>query len=266
MRYNFIYRWVIFALVMLNAQATFADKFTLLVEATYAPDRGKEVYETFRKWLEKQIGHEIEIIIDNNYYLYWRQAKGDKTPDFTFDSPHIAAYRAINKQYQPVAVTQEDLVFHLISLEEVPEGSTVEKYLTNKQVAMLPNPSLASLYFKQWFDDLFASPKKNVAALDWQETIDIVYDGEAQAAIVPQWVYNLYPNFISLKQSPSLPGRTFMASPNVPQKIIDKLQNVLLTMHEMTDDGYDSSYELNTAGFKEVNFSRYNSLVDLLTR
>ncbi len=264
MRNSFIFQCIFFSLALFNAQASHADKYTLLVEATYAPDRGKEVYETFTKWLGKQIGHEIEIIIDNNYYSYWRQIHGKRTPDFTFDSPHIAAFRAIKKQYRPVAVTQEDLVFHLVSLEEIPEDTTIEKHLTNKKVAMLPNPSLASIYFKQWFNDLFASPQKNVAALDWQETIDIVYDGEAQAAIIPHWMYNLYPNFVSLKQSPPIPGRTFMASPNVPKKIVDKLQNVLLTMHQITEEGYDSSYELNTAGFKEVDLSRYEHLIDLL--
>ncbi len=264
MRNTKIFQWTFLTLVLFIAFTTHAAKFTMVVEATYAPERGKEVYESFRQWLSNKTGHDIEIIIDNNYYSYWRQANGNRMPDFTFDSPDIAAFRAIEKSYKPLAATEEDLVFHLISLDDKPEGVTVQSHMTNKKVALLPNPSLASIYFKQWFTDLFASPQKNVAALDWQETIDIVFDGAADAAIVPQWMFDLYPNYLSLMQSDPIPGRTFMASPNVSQEIIDNFKNVLLTMHEDEEAGYDLSYELNTVRFKEVDLSKYQDLMSLL--
>jgi hypothetical protein len=190
---------------MVSVQVS-AEKYTLVIEPTFPVEQGKQVYEPLRQWLSQKTGHDIEVIIDNNYYFYWRNANGNRMPDFTLDAPHIAAFRAKNKQYTALATTIEPLSFHLISLDEPAQGQSVQEFLTSKKIVMLPNPSLATIFFKQWFTDLFSAPDKDVTALSWQEAIEIVFDGSAKAAIVPDWMYNLYPNFTSLLQSESMPG------------------------------------------------------------
>ncbi|MCF6287891.1 MAG: phosphate/phosphite/phosphonate ABC transporter substrate-binding protein [Proteobacteria bacterium] len=249
-------------LLMCSLQAS-ANKYTLVIEPTYPIAQGKQVYEPLSKWLSKKTGHEIEIIIDNNYYFYWRSANGSRTPDFTFDSPHIAALRAVKKNYIPIATTIEPLTYHLISLDEPKEGETVQDFMISKTIAMLPHPSLATVYFKQWFTDLFSAPNKNVTALSWQEAVEIVFDGDAQAAIVPNWMYKLYPNFISILESNSIPGSTFMASPNVPKEVITVFQNALLSLKD-DEAAYDVLVELNTEGFKKPNIDDYLNLIKLL--
>jgi len=242
-----------------------ADKYTLVIEPTFPVEQGKQVYEPLRKWLNKKTGHQFEIIIDNNYYFYWRKANGSRMPDFTFDAPHIAAFRAKKKDYKFIASTIEKLSYHLISLDEPSEGQTVQNFMVGKKIVMLPNPSLASIYFTKWFTDLFATPKKDVTALSWQEAIEIVFDGSADAAIVPNWMFNLYPNFASLIESKKIPGSTFMASPNVPQEAINSFQDALLSLQ--TDDAaFDVLAELNTDGFVKPNESDYEDAIKLVPR
>ena len=186
-------------------------------------------------------------------------------PDFTLDAPHIAAFRAENKQYRALATTIEPLSFHLISLDEPAQGQSVHEFLTTKKIVMLPNPSLATIFFKQWFTDLFSAPDKDVTALSWQEAIEIVFDGSAKAAIVPDWIYNLYPNFTSLLQSESMPGLTFMASQNVSKDVVRNFQTAILSLQN-DEAAYDVLVELNTEGFKSPNIEEYKALLKLLPK
>lgn len=250
-------------LLFLFSSGLYADKYTMVIEPTFPVEQGKQVYEPLREWLSKKTGHQIEIIIDNNYYSYWRRANGTRMPDFTFDAPHIAAYRAKKKDYTAIATTMEELSFHLISLDEPKKGEDIQDYMVSKKIVMLPSPSLASVFFKQWFTDLFAAPGKDVTALSWQETVEIVFDGSAEAAIVPDWMFNLYPNFASLKESKKIPGATFMASPNVPKEVVEVFQRALLALID-DEAAYDVLTELNTEGFVMPKMEKYEELIKLL--
>jgi hypothetical protein len=249
--------------MFLNSTIGYSKKYTIVIEPTYPVKQGKEIYEALRQWLGKKTGHEFELIIDNNYYFYWRNANGSRMPDFTFDAPHVAAYRAKKKNYTPIAVTIEDLSYHLIALNEPKKGESIQDFLVGKRIIMLPSPSLASVFFNQWFTDLFARPDKDVTALSWQEAVEIVFDDSAQAAIVPNWMYNLYPNFASLKESEQLPGTTFMASPNVSKKVVDSIQKALISLVD-DEASYDVLVELNTQGFKKPKIEDYDKLMNLL--
>lgn len=257
--------FIIIIFISIVSIQTYAEKYTLVIEPTFPVQQGKQVYEPLRKWLSKKTGHDIEVIIDNNYYFYWRNANGKRMPDFTLDAPHIAAFRAENKQYTALATTIEPLSFHLISLDEPAQGQSVHEFLTTKKIVMLPNPSLATIFFKQWFTDLFSAPDKDVTALSWQEAIEIVFDGSAKAAIVPDWIYNLYPNFTSLLQSESMPGLTFMASQNVSKDVVHNFQRAILSLQN-DEAAYDVLVELNTEGFKPPNIEEYKALLKLLPK
>jgi hypothetical protein len=240
-----------------------AAKFSLVIEPTYPINQGIEVYEPLRQWLSKKTGHDIEIIIDNNYFFYWRSVMGNRTPDFTLDAPHVASYRMNKKDYQALATTIEPSFFHLISLDIPYDNETVDQFMVGKRVIMIPNPSLASIFFNSWFTDLFASPTKVVTALSWQDAVEIVFDGGADAAIVPEWMLNLYPNFESLKKSEEMPGPTFLASPNVPKDVRESFQAALISLVD-DEEAYDVLVELNTQGFKVPEEDKFKELMKML--
>jgi ABC-type phosphate/phosphonate transport system substrate-binding protein len=240
-----------------------ANKYTMVIEPIYPIEQGKQVYEPLRKWLSKKTGHDLEIIIDNNYFSYWRNAIGKRTPDFAFDAPHVAAYRINKKDYRPLASTLEPTIFHLISLDVPYDDETIDQFMVGKKVIMIPNPSLASIFFNKWFTDLFASPSKVVTALSWQDAVELVFDGAADAAIVPEWMLNLYPNFASLKKSESLPGPTFLASPNVSKDVAEAFQAALISLID-DEEAYDVLVELNAEGFQAPTVEEYEPLLELL--
>ncbi|MBL4773437.1 MAG: PhnD/SsuA/transferrin family substrate-binding protein [Alcanivoracaceae bacterium] len=255
--------FISFAFIFIVSTLTYANKYTLVIEPTFPSEQGKQVYEPLRQWLSKKTGHDLEVIIDNNYYFYWRNANGSRMPDFTLDAPHVAAFRSKNKNYRAIVTTIEPLSYHLITLDEPPQGTSIQDFMVSKKIVMLPSPSLASVFFNQWFTDLFAAPHKDVSALSWQEAVEIVFDGGAQAAIVPDWMFNLYPNFTSLIQSENIPGTTFMASPNIPKDVVENFQSALLSLQE-DEAAYDVLVELNTEGFKKANPKEYEDLLKLL--
>lgn len=254
---------ILFFSQLIFSTQIFAKKYTLVIEPTYPINQAKEVYEPLRKWLSKETKLDIELVIEKNYYTYWLNTQKETKVDFTFDAPQIAAYRVKNKNHKALATTVEPLSFHLISLEEPAEGETVQDFMVSKKIVMLPSPSLATIYFKEWFTDLFAAPMKDITALSWQECVEIVFDQSAQAAIVPDWMFELYPNFSSLIQSKQIPGSTFTASPDVPEEIVEKFQSVLLSMKD-NNLAYDVLVELNTEGFKKPNILDYQGLTEVL--
>ncbi len=227
-----------------------AKVYTLVVEPIYPSYQSKEVFEPLKQWLTIETGYEIEIVIDISYGMYWKNAKGSNMPDFSFDASHIASYRQQFMGYKPIATTVEPVSFHLIALEEPNKNLNVQEYFTGKKVVMLPKPSYANQLFNLWFTDLFSSPYKDVTALSWQDTVDSVFDETVDAAIVPSWMLNLYPNLTSLLSSKELPGSTFMASPNVPNDVIQKMKAALLSLAD-SQESYEVLVELNTQGLKK---------------
>ncbi len=253
-----------FALIIILCTSAQAKTYTIVVEPIYPTYQSKAVYEPLENWLSEKTGYDIEIIIDINYGFYWKNANGTRMPDFSLDASHVASYRQNVKGYKPLVTTQESVSFHLISLDVPKENQTINEFFIGKKIAMLPKPSYATKFFTVWFPDLFSSPSKDITALSWQDTIDSIFDGVADAAIVPDWVLELYPSFNSLLVSQELPGPTFMSSPNVPADVAQEFKSALLALKEEQNNSYEVLVELNTKGFKEVEENQFADLSDML--
>ncbi len=236
---------------------------TLAVEAVYPKDQAEFVYEPLKNWLEKKTGLTVEIESADNYYFYWRSAKNQE-PDFTLDASHVAAYRMNEKNYVPLARVQEDISYHLISNFEPAEGQSIGEFLVGERVVTLPNPNMGSILFDQWFTDLFLQPQKIVTALSWEDVIEQVFAQNANAAIIPSSLFDLYPNFLSLRESEKMPGATFLASPLVSPQIQQSFKDAIMSIGE-DDESFDILAELNSDGFIEVDAKNYENLAELLT-
>lgn len=251
-------------LVLIQAQSAFSQTITLAIEATFPRDQAEFVYEPLKNWLEKKTGLTVEIESADNYYFYWRSARNNE-PDFTLDASHVAAYRMQEKNYEPLARVQEDISYHLISNFEPADGQSIDEFLVGNRVVTLPNPNLGSILFDQWFTDLFLQPQKIVTALSWEDAIEQVFAQSADAAIIPSSLFELYPNFVSLKESKPFPGLTFLASPNVSPQLKDSFKKAIISIGE-DDESFDILAELNSDGFVEVNQADYKGLADILTK
>ncbi len=255
---------LLMAIVLFQVQILSAQTVTLAVEATFPKDQAEYVYEPLKNWLEKNTGLSVQIEIADNYYFYWRSARNNE-PEFTLDASHIAAYRMQEKGYQPLARVQENTTYHLISNFEPEEGQSIGEFLVANRVVTLPSPNLGSVLFDQWFTDLFLQPEKVVTALSWEDVIEQVFAQSADAAIIPSSLFDLYPNFASLKESDPFPGLTFLASPNVSPQLKESFKSAIMRIGE-DDESFDILAELNSDGFVEVNTEDYKGLADILTK
>lgn len=241
------------------ASHSMAKTYTILVEPNYPNYQIKEVYEPLKQWLSANTGYDIEIIVDPNYYFYWLNAKGDSHPDFTFDASHIALYRNLVKNYTPLLTTIEPIAFHLVSKKALKKNETIEEFFKAKRIAMISRPSYAVELFHQWFDNDFSSPKKHVTSISWQDTIEDLFHGSVDAAIVPEQLKKLYPNLVTILKSKDIQGPTFMASPHVPKEVVDDFNLALLLMNNNPKANHVLS-ELNTHGFMPVDLNKFKKI------
>ena len=240
----------------------FSQTVTLAVEATYPSDQAELVYEPLKNWLQKKTGFKVNIESADNYYFYWRSAKNNQ-PEFTLDASHIAAYRMQEKNYIPLARLQEDVSFHLISNFEPAEGQSIGEFLVGEHVVTLPTPNMGSVLYDQWFTDLFLQPRKIVTALSWEDVLEQVFAQSANAAIIPSHLFELYPNFLSLKESDAFPGMTFLAAPSVDPNVRKIFKDAILSLGE-DDESYEVLAELNSDGFIETTIEDYKELDKIL--
>ncbi|WP_395376373.1 phosphate/phosphite/phosphonate ABC transporter substrate-binding protein [Marinicella sp. W31] len=249
-------------LIQLLSTSAFSQTINLAIEANYPPDQAALVYEPIRDYLSKKTGMNVELDVQENYYFYWREAR-NSSAQFTLDAPHIAAYRIEEQGYIPLARIQENTSYHLISTEEKPDSQNLNQFLVGKRVVMLPNPSLASMLFDEWFTDLFMQPNKIVSALSWDDAIEQVFSQQAHAAIIPQWLFEQYPNFVSLKESKAYPGLTFLAAPTVSERNREAFKTAVLNLGQ-DQESFGILAELFTEGFQEVDIKDYEGLADML--
>ena len=89
------------------------------------------------------------------------------------------------------------------------------------------------------------------------------YADEGDAAIVPSWLGEHYPNLPAIVTSDELPGAAISASPDVAQETAQEITNALLTLHE--DDAlYEVLAELNITRFDAATRDEYAGQSDIL--
>ncbi len=256
-------RMVICAIAMMSYHAH-SQTINLTVEAIYPPQQAELVYQPLVDWLEKKTGFEVEINSADNYYFYWRDAK-NLNPDFTFDAPHVAAYRMAEKNYEPILRVAADQRYYLVTNQNLDLSKDVGQQLVGQRVITFPSPNIGSLLYSQWFTDLFLQPQKVVTALSWKDVINQVFSGEAEAAIIPEYLYRLYPNLLVLKESQPFPGQVFLASPTVSANIKSSVIRALNEIND-SDDAYLILTELNAEQLKPVDVKDYQGLEKLLRK
>ncbi len=254
-------RFFILVLVLLTFQ-THSQTINLTVEAIYPKQQAEFVYQPLADWLAEKTGYDVEVKSADNYYFYWRDAKTEN-PDFTLDAPHVAAYRMAEKNYEPILRVAADQKYYLVTNQNIDLSKDIGKQLVGQRVITFPSPNIGSLLYDQWFTDLFLQPQKVVTALSWKDVINQVFSGEAEAAIIPQYLYQLYPNLLVLKESKPFPGQVFLASPTVSPGIKSAVINALNEIND-SDKAYQILTELNAEQLIQVDVNDYQGLEKLL--
>lgn len=240
---------------MVATEGAAAAEYKLLVEPSYNVQRATEVYQPLVEYLSKATGNKITLVTSRNYHFFWRDVRQNAPVDFMFAEAQFTDFRAKRFQFEPIARTVENTSYTLLGSDQLTD--TTLRGLISKNIVSMPSPSMGFAMLLQFFPDPVRQPNLMSTAQSWADGVEIVFAGEADAAIVPTWLKNQYPNLIPIATSKEYPGAAISAAPTVPPEAKQAMKDALLKLHE--DQGaYEVLAELGVTQFVEATAAEYD--------
>jgi hypothetical protein len=255
----------IFALVAVAPGMAHAQSYTLLVEPTYDPVRAEGVYEPLINYLRKETGLDITLQTSRNFHFYWRDLRRNENFDFVFEEAHFTDYRAQRFGFTPLARTAESSVFTLlVGADDAEEGLDG---LIGHNIVCMPAPSMGFAALLGMFNNPVSQPEIITFAASWRDGVEMIYGGEAKAAMVPRWLNQEYHDLVAIAESDEFAGPAISASSRVPEDAREKVREALLVLHEKVDDDptlYEILHELGITRFEPAARADYEGAESML--
>lgn len=227
-------------------QDAHADTFKVAVEPSYPPDQAVEVYQPLMDYLSKATGHTFQVAPVRNYHFYWRDMRQPTDVQFVFEEAHFADYRINRAQYEPLARKAEPTVFVLMAGPEFADDGL--NGLVGRRIVSMPSPSMGFALLAEMYKNPMAQPEIRSEASTWRDGVEMVFSGDAEAAMVPSFIAQQYPNLVEVSRSKEFPGATVMAAPAVPPEVKQAVKDALINLAN-DPAAYDILAELGATGF-----------------
>jgi len=242
------------AWLMFSSPLSVADEYSFAVEPSYPPAQALEVYQPLLDYLSRQTGHTFRVEAVRNYHFYWRDLRQAKPVDFVFEEAHFADYRIGRAGFEALARKAEPSVFVLMAEPEVADRGLGG--LVGRRIVSMPSPSLGFALLAEMYKNPVSQPEIRSEASTWRDGVEMVFSGDAEGAMVPEFIAQQYPNLAEVSRSPAFPGAVVLAGPNVPANVKEAVRQALLSL---TDDpaAFDILAELGASGFAPVGPADY---------
>lgn len=242
-----------------------AETYRFSIEPEYPPDQAQEVYAPLMAYLSKATGHTFTLVVPQNYHLMWRNMRKYQdvvrldtsrvgSSDFTFEDAPFTDYRAQRLGFQPLARVANPTGFSLIAMPETAERGL--DGLVGYRVVSMPSPSLGYAVLSSLYRNPVSQPEVMSVAATWRDGVEMIFAGEAEAAMVPNYIAQLYPNLALVQQSADFPGRAVSASSSVPEEVRNAVREALLKMHE-DESLYTVLNEIGATQFEPTSAEDY---------
>lgn len=242
-------------------QVVHAASFRIAVEPSYPTEQAQDVYRPLLAYLAEKTGHQFELVVARNYHFHWHDLRQNTPVDFAFEEAHFVDYRITHQQFTPLARTAETTSYALLAQPDFEAEGL--KGLIGRPVACMPAPSLGFALLAELYDNPVAQPDIRSEAPSWQSGVEMVFSGEADGAMVPAHLADLYPNLVILSRSRSFPGRAVTAAPSVDPAVRQAVADALLTLHE-NPDAYAALAELGVTRFEVTKPADFAGSEDML--
>lgn len=239
----------------------FAADVSLMVEPNYMPDRAAEVYKPLADYLGKATGHKLTLITPRNYHFFWRDMRQNTPVDLVFAEAHITDYRIKRYAVEPLVRAAENTSYTLLASDQI-ENPTLSS-LVGKSIVTMPSPSLGFALLLELYPNPVSQPNILSSAASWRDGVEIVFAGEADAAVVPTWLKDQYPNLLPIQTSREFPGAAITASSTLDPKVKEDIKAALLKLSE-DPSVFDVLNELGISGFQEATAAEYNGAEAML--
>ncbi|MEO8670537.1 MAG: PhnD/SsuA/transferrin family substrate-binding protein [Tahibacter sp.] len=217
------------ASLALASTAAFAD-YNFSVEPIYPPEKAAEVYRPLVDYLSKATGEKFNLVTPKNYHFYWRDMRQNQNADFALDEAHLGDYRIQRYKYTPLVRTAEQQSYTLVTNLEL-QGKGLEGLVGHKIVCM-GAPSLGYALLLGFYPNPIQQPDIESSAASWRDAVEAVFAGEAEAAMVPTWLKDQYPNLTPVKSSREFAGATVSVRTEVPDAVRKKVTDALLKLDQ----------------------------------
>ncbi|GAB2501781.1 phosphate/phosphite/phosphonate ABC transporter substrate-binding protein [Arenimonas alkanexedens] len=243
------------------ATAATAAEYVLAVEPNYPPAQAEQVYKPLLDYLSSSTGHTFKLKTATNYHVYWRDLRSGSKTDFAFEEAHFTDYRVNRLGFTPLVRVTESTRYSLLADGPVADGGT--KGLIGYRVVSMPAPSMGYLLLGDLYKNPIAQPEIMSVAANWRDGVEMVFSQETEAAMVPSYIAQLYPNLVSVSESREFTGRALSAGGTVPGDVREAVANAMLKLHE--DDAlYEVLVELGASQFVETSAAEYAGNESLL--
>ena len=247
---------LVFASVLsvLSVTAANAADYTVTVEPNYPPAQAQQVYRPLLAYLSKATGQRFILKTAGNYHVYWRDMRGGAATDFAFEEAHFTDYRVNRQRFTPLVRVVDPTKFTL--LVDSANANAGANGLIGRRIASMSAPSLCYLLLGELYKNPIAQPEIQSVAASWKDGVEMVFAGETEAAMVPGYIAQTYPNLVPVATSRDFIGRAFSASPKVPMDVRKKVADALLRLHK-DKTLFDVLSELGATQFVPANAADY---------
>ena len=241
-----------FLLALLASGTSTAADYTVSVEPNYPPAQAQQVYQPLLTYLSKTTGLKFALRTSANYHVYWRDLRGATPVDFVFEEAHFTDYRVNHQRFIPLARVADPTKFVL--LVDSSNAAAGANGLIGRRIASMSAPSLGYLLLGELYKNPIAQPEVQSVAASWKDGVEMVFAGETDAAMVPGYIAQTYPNLSSVATSRNFVGRGFSASPKVPADVRKKVADALIrlnrdaTAHDVLDEIGATQFVATSAG------------------
>jgi hypothetical protein len=232
----------------------FAANYTVSVEPNYPPDQAVQVYQPMLAYLDKATGQHFVLKTYPNYHVYWRDLRAAAPTDFAFEEAHFTDYRINRQHFTPLVRVSDPTKFTLLVDNSMVAGGV--NGLIGRRIVSMSAPSLGYLLLGELYKNPIAQPEIQSVAATWKDGVEMVFSGETDAAMVPNYIASTYPNLVPLSESREFMGRALSAGPTVPADVRKKVTDAMLVLHK-DNSLYDVINELGATQFVPATAAEY---------
>lgn len=248
-------------LFTLAATPAMSAEYILAVEPNYPPAQAEQVYRPLLDYLSASTGHTFRLKTATNYHVYWRDLRSGSKTDFAFEEAHFTDYRANRLGFTPLVRVAESTRYSLLA--DGPVADRGVSGLIGYRVVSMPAPSMGYLLLGDLYRNPIAQPEIMSVAANWRDGVEMLFSQETEAAMVPNYIAQLYPNLVAVSESREFTGRALSAGGTVPADVRKAVSDAMLKLHE-DDTLYEVLVELGASQFVPATAAEYAGGENLL--
>lgn len=239
-----------------------AETFTFQGHPIFTPETAELVYQPLVDYLNDALPYRFDLQIAPDYHRYWLATRRGENPHLVLEEPHLVSYRMERHDFTPLVRSSQPITYSLLTSMNDSEASVRD--FIGERISTMPAPSLGYLILMDWFDNPMQQPIVQSNAASWLDAVEIVFSGEAEAAVVPHNLVSRYVNMQNVLTSQEFPGVTIAASADVPADIQEEIREALLALDE-DEDHFAALNELDIDEFVAAPAEDYQDLDEWLS-